>query len=280
MKNQFLFTVLIPVVFLFNPEPASGQTAVNDTLALTETALNYGDGFYSGSAERMEKALCPDLLKLAPMKLPNSDVTVMIQSTYTGLIEMSRAKTGFLEEAKRKTEVKVLHIQGDLALVRLTSAQFNDYLAMARIDGQWKIVNVLWTFGPDSPQRPGVPVLNSDEQKPLVEKAVREFVEGLFTTDPGRMEQVMHPRFSQATVAKIPQTGKMLVSREGYDMILGYARAKMTAQDPSKWNFQIRMVDYMDGIALAELTTPAGSQYLQLVNISNKWQITSNLRKR
>ncbi len=280
MKKNTLAAILV-LASLLAPRPAlKAQTAANDTLAIIETAMNYGDGFYSGSAERMEKAISPDFIKLAANKLPNSDRTVLIESTYSGLIEMSRAKIGLTPEASRKIEVKVILIAGDLAFARLASSQFNDYLAMARIDGAWKIVNVLWAFGESSPNRPVVPVLKPDEQKPLAEQAVRSFIEGLYLSDPATMEKVMHIRFTQATVNKMPQTGKPLIARDGYDLTLGYAFAKLGALDKTKWNYQVSVLDYMDGMALATLTTANGANLVELLWTDGQWKIVSMLRKR
>jgi len=279
MKRIFKLA-MAAAVFMASLQSATAQDIKNDSLAIIETALNYGDGFYSGSAERMEKAIASDLFKVAPLKLPNSDQWVLTQSTFTGLVEMSRAKVGFIPEEARKTEVKVLKIDGDLAFARLTSAQFNDYLAMARTNGQWKIVNVIWTYGPDSRNRSMVPVLDANAQKPLVEQTVRDYFEGLLTSNPERVSKALHIRFSQATRITMPQTGKSMISRDGYDQLLGYAKAKLAAQDPAKLNIKVEMVDYMDGIAIAQLTTGQAISLIQLVNLNGEWKITSLLRKR
>jgi hypothetical protein len=279
MKN-LIITILAVVFSTGYHVQIFAQANAADSIAIIETALNYGDGFYSGSAERMEKAISPDLFKVAPQKLPNSDQIVLIQSTFTGLVEMSRAKVGFVPEEARKTKVTVIKIAGDLALARLTSAQFNDYLAMARMGGQWKIVNVLWTYGPDSRNRPMVPVLDAGKEKAAVEQAVRDYMEGIFTSDAARVEKSLHSRFSQATVITLPQTATAMVARDGYDQMMGYARAKIGAQDPSKVNLNIQMLDYMDGIAVAEMSTPTGTSLIQLVNLNGQWKITSLLRKR
>jgi hypothetical protein len=279
MKRIFKLT-LAAAVFTAILQTATAQDLKSDSLAIIETALNYGDGFYSGSAERMEKAISPDLFKVAPLKLPNSDQVVLTQSTFSGLVEMSRAKVGFVPEEARKIEVKVLKIAGDLAFARLTSAQFNDYLAMARVDGQWKIINVLWTHGPDSRNRSMVPVLDASAQKPLVEQTVRDYFEGFLSSDPERVSKALHFRFSQATLITLPPTNKIMINRDGYDQIMGYAKAKIGAQDPSKLNLKVEMVDYMDGIAIAQLTIGPALNLIQVVNINGEWKITSILRKR
>ena len=39
------------------------------------------------------------------------------------------------------------------SVLRVTSSLFYDYLLLAELDGQWKLVNVLWTMNPDAPKR-------------------------------------------------------------------------------------------------------------------------------
>ncbi|MEI6886575.1 MAG: nuclear transport factor 2 family protein, partial [Bacteroidota bacterium] len=178
-----------------------------DSAAIITTALNYGDGFYSGDAVRMEKAIHPDLNKVCPMTLPQTGKTFFIYSTYSNLIELSRAKAGLTEEPNRKISVKVLKINDNVACARLTSASFNDYLEMVKIDGQWKIVNVLWTFGPDSPNRKVPADFKGEGEKPAVEQAVRDLIEGIYTSDVPRVEKVLYPEFKRATPMVMPQTG-------------------------------------------------------------------------
>jgi hypothetical protein len=70
------------------------------------------------------------------------------------LTEITRAKSGILDEDKRKIETTVLDYDDEIAMVELLSAMFFDYLQLAKIDGEWKIINVLWTMNPDAP-KPG-----------------------------------------------------------------------------------------------------------------------------
>lgn len=280
MKKAGIFCSLALLAVFVNLRAQNEVKPVNDTLAIIETAMNYGDGFLGGSGERMEKALFPDLMKLAATKLPNSDKSVLIQSTVSGLVEMSRAKIGFQEEAKRKITVTVLLINGDIACVRLNSSQFNDYLEMIRVDGVWKIVNVLWAFGPDSQNRQQVPVLNADEQKPAIEQAVRNYIEGLYLGDPLLVEKALHPRFTQATLARISPAVKPMINRDGYDLLVAYARAKMALQDRAKWNYQVKVLDYMDGMAMVQLNTPGAVSYIQAAYLDGEWKMINMLRKR
>ena len=51
-------------------------------------------------------------------------------------------------EARRKADVVIYDITGDAAIAKLTMADWVDYLQLARVDGRWVIVNVLWERKP------------------------------------------------------------------------------------------------------------------------------------
>lgn len=50
----------------------------------------------------------------------------------------------------RRKDVEILDIFEGMASVRVTSARFVDYMHLAKWNGEWKIVNVLWDFLPPS----------------------------------------------------------------------------------------------------------------------------------
>jgi hypothetical protein len=46
--------------------------------------------------------------------------------------------------------VVILDIFGNVASVRATMSGWIDYMHLARVDGRWQIVNVLWELKPRS----------------------------------------------------------------------------------------------------------------------------------
>jgi hypothetical protein len=277
MKTRMILTVFCLHAIIMNGQVNPDLKA--DSALIIETALNYGDGWYSGDAARMEKAIHPDLNKVCPILNPQTGKTFLMLSSWSGLIEPARAKAGFLEESKRNISVKILKINDNVACAKLNSSQFNDYLAMVKIDGQWKIVNVLWTFGPDSPNRSQLPDFKGDEEKPLVEQAIHDFIEGIYTSDVPRVEKVLHPEYRRATAVIIPPTGKTFIQRDAAGTLIEATRAKVGAQPRENWNIQASVLDIMDGLAFAELTTAAGNNYVQLAKIEGQWKIINILRK-
>ena len=79
----------------------------------------------------------------------------------------------------------------DVASARIFTEQFNDYLLLARQDGRWRIVSVLWQV----PASAG-----SEQDKAAVKKTLGEFFEGLYALDAARVRAVVHPELVRRTL--------------------------------------------------------------------------------
>ena len=73
--------------------------------------------------------------------------TVNRTSTFENMVQWTREGEGKAWTGEHVFEVEVLDIFRDVATVRCLSAEYVDYLHLARFgpDG-WKIVNVLWQY--------------------------------------------------------------------------------------------------------------------------------------
>ena len=147
MKKLGALLALIAAVGIISAQAAPAQTAA-DSSAVVATALDYIDGFYTSDAERMERALHPELAKriVGDPQGPESrlrDMTAeqLVQAT------ASDGAAGIPEEA-RKEDVTILDIYNNIASVRIDAGVWIDYLHVARWNGEWKIVNVLWEMAP------------------------------------------------------------------------------------------------------------------------------------
>ena len=254
--------------------PAAEQAAI------VATALDYGEGWYSGAPERMERAIHPDLNKVVVQALPQAGRFVVGYSTYSGLIEMTRAKVGMLPPERRKLQGAALSMVGDVAFAKVTSAMFNDFLTMVKIDGQWRIVNVLWVPGPDAPNRSMLPAADAATDSVAISRTVADFVRGLQTSDAVLLEKVLHPEVNIAGFAAFPGA-KPAITRTRYSGIVEAARAKMipVVAEASRTS-QARIVDMMDGMAFVEVALPNAFFALQLANLGGEWKILNVLNKR
>ena len=127
--------------------PTEAQTP-EDLAAIEQAALDYIQGYYSGSPERMERALHPELAKRI-VRVGEDGEPVLDQMTAETLIDIAgRMAQRPVPEDEWVDEVKILDVYENTASVRIDAAQWIDYLHLARWKGEWKIINVLWEMHP------------------------------------------------------------------------------------------------------------------------------------
>lgn len=130
--------------------PLRAQTAA-DSAAVRAAALDYIDGWYAGDAARMERALHPELAKRIVGTDPQIGQSRIGQMGAAVLINQTREGGGSdTPAAQRRNEVRIFDIYNNTASVRVTATGWIDYMHLARWNGQWKIVNVLWQVEPRS----------------------------------------------------------------------------------------------------------------------------------
>jgi hypothetical protein len=127
---------------------ALGQTAA-DTSAIKQTALDYIEGWYEGNGERMERALHPELAKRIVNTDPrNGRNSLGQQSAMTLVLNTRRGGGKDTPAAQQRKDVRILDIFGNTASVRIDASSWIDYLHIAKWNGRWVIVNVLWELRP------------------------------------------------------------------------------------------------------------------------------------
>lgn len=119
-----------------------------DLAAIRAAALDYVEGWYEGNPERMERALHPELAKRivhsreGRSRLDQMGAMRLVQATREG------HGKGVPAEVQQR-DVEILDVYGNAASVRATMYNWIDYMHMAKWNGQWKIVNVLWELKPE-----------------------------------------------------------------------------------------------------------------------------------
>lgn len=131
--------------------PAAGWTATAaDSSAIRQTALDYIEGWYTGDAERMERALHPELAKRIVRTNPTNGKSRLDQMGAMTLVQSTRAGYGTkTPKDEQQKDVKILDVYENAASVKVVAAAWVDYLHLARFDGRWVIVNVLWELKPE-----------------------------------------------------------------------------------------------------------------------------------
>ena len=128
--------------------PMLGEQSPDDA-AIRKTALDYIEGWYTGDAARMERALHPELMKRIVTTDPQTGRSRLDSMSAMTLVQRVRAGRGTATPPdKQQKDVTILDKYNNVAMVRIVAGDWVDYLQEAKYDGEWKIVNVLWELKP------------------------------------------------------------------------------------------------------------------------------------
>ena len=128
--------------------PLAAQSAA-DSAAIRQAALDYIEGYYQGNGERMERALHPELAKRIVRTNPENGRSSLGQMSALSLVQGTRAGGGRDTPSERQQkDVTILDIYRGAASAKVVASDWIDYLHLAKWNGRWVIVNVLWELKP------------------------------------------------------------------------------------------------------------------------------------
>ncbi len=139
-------TIAMCVMFLAVVSNANAQSA--NEAAIKQAALDYIEGWYEGNAERMERALHPELAKRIVRSNPQGNSRLDQMGAMTLVQGTKRGGGKNTPKEKQLKEVTILDVYENAASVKIVASDWIDYLHMAKFNGQWVIVNVLWELKP------------------------------------------------------------------------------------------------------------------------------------
>jgi hypothetical protein len=144
LRIRLIVGVAAAVFASVAPKSLKAQTAA-DSAALVATAKDYIEGWYSGDANRMARALHPELVKRLHVRDTVANRYVVDYQGATRLV-LGTARGGGTRTPKDKvrTEVKILDVFRGAAVVRIDADAWVDYLQCVREGDRWLILNVLW----------------------------------------------------------------------------------------------------------------------------------------
>jgi hypothetical protein len=251
--------------------------------AVKKTALDYMDGLYAGDAARVERAVHPELTKVSVIRMPGSDKDILKTSGYTMLIELVRANVGPVPENERNIDVTIYSILDGIASVKIASSRYEDYVALAEIDGAWKLINVLGQMNPEwlKQKKPEILKQNTPfdpaKEKTAIETAALDYIEGYFEGDAQRMARAIHPELTKLRPLVLPQTGRTAFDKMGAGMLVGIAGSKSGLLEKDKRGISVKIYDFNKDLASVEVICSLFYDYLQMAKIDGEWKIVNVL---
>ena len=151
MKRSILLSALC---LLFLTVTLHAQNAA-DSLAIEKACRDYVEGWAEADAGRVALGVSPELVKRIIGNDQDGASYTSEMSTSLLIAATKRNRGGVkmkdLEPGKPfSPEVTIYDITGEFALAKIINSKYGffDYCQLARYDGQWKIINVLWGMLP------------------------------------------------------------------------------------------------------------------------------------
>ena len=141
MKRLIVFAALA-----LTPAIAAAQNG-GDRQAVQQAAANYVTAVYESKPELIEQSVHPKLVKYGFMRQQDGTYK-QNQMTYDQLLDVARS---WNKDKKRDTsinKVEVLDVLDQTATAKITAQWGVDYMQLAKFDGTWKIINIIWQTHP------------------------------------------------------------------------------------------------------------------------------------
>jgi hypothetical protein len=113
-----------------------------DLDAIAQTILDY----MLGGHEKRAQALHPALAKRAFVPHPRTGNAVLREVTHSELVETVRCvpdQTDKQSAQEQRAQITIYDVFEDIAMVKAVAAAYVDYIHLAKVYGDWQIINVL-----------------------------------------------------------------------------------------------------------------------------------------
>lgn len=149
MKALLLIAACAPITFLPFGAQDDERAAPSDREAVTRAALDYVEGFYEVKPELLERSVHENLTKYGFWRESSEEEYRGMAMTYEQALELASHWNvdGHVGDDAPK-EVEILDLLDQTACVKLTAAWGIDTMQLAKFDGQWKILHVMWQSHP------------------------------------------------------------------------------------------------------------------------------------
>ena len=129
----------------------SGKGVMTDKEAVRAAVLDYVEGVYDADPERIRRSVHPELAKRGFAKREAADPYTEIPMTLEQLVELAAKYNadGSRVPKDAPKQVEIYEVLDQTASIKLTASWGVDYMHLAKYDGRWMIVNVMWQRHPE-----------------------------------------------------------------------------------------------------------------------------------
>ena len=254
----------------------AGDLPEADREAVVRAAMDYMEGALSSDAERVGRGVHVELTKVTVATNTEVGAQYLRKAGYTRLVELVRAGVVQTAPEERDIEVRVFDISHDLAVAVVTSIAFYDCLQLAKIEDEWKIVNVLWA--PNMVNRdPTLEYRGTAGDEAAIEQCALDYIDGSFSGSAERMERALHPELTKVLLYRLPPTGRYFLGPMGTaDLVVG-TEAGLGMVPPEERDIEVTIYDVAYGMAAVKVYSSQYIDYLQCARVDGEWNIINVL---
>jgi hypothetical protein len=122
------------------------DSTAEDRAGVEAAVLDYVEGVYDADPDRIRRSVHPDLAKFGFARRSTNDDYRIIPMTFDQLVELAGEYNadGTKVPAGAPKTIEILDVLDQTAAAKLTASWGVDYFHLAKYDGRWQIVQVLW----------------------------------------------------------------------------------------------------------------------------------------
>lgn len=147
LPQSKLNSLLFFIVLLIVSSNSFGQTK-QDSLDVKVAVLDYIESQHTPDPAQMDRALHPRMVKRTFWKDKETGKDYLRETNAESMILLAESynkkKDKFSEVPKK--EVRFLDVSDRTASIKLIADDWIDYLHLVKLNGTWKIINVLWQY--------------------------------------------------------------------------------------------------------------------------------------
>jgi hypothetical protein len=143
MKRTLAVSVLM--MFVATGLLLAGSTT-EDRAGVEAAVLDYVEGVYEADPDRIRRSVHPDLKKFGFARRSPDEEYRIIPMTFDQLVELAGTYNadGKTIPPDAPKKIEILDVLDQTAAAKLTAAWGVDYFHLAKYDGRWQIVQILW----------------------------------------------------------------------------------------------------------------------------------------
>jgi len=141
--------IVVSVAIVLSMSVAAAAQSDAEREGVRQAVLDYVEGVYEVAPERIERSVHPELAKRGFFVKKGETAYSPHTMTFQQLVDLAKSynKDGHVKKDAPK-EIVIYDISDQTASIKLTAVWGIDYMHLAKYEGRWKIVNVLWQTPP------------------------------------------------------------------------------------------------------------------------------------